>query len=93
MSSHIKIERDTFQRNAGAPSVAPSSTGTAARAGPLALAGQPLPGTSGKHPVSEYIGTAITGGKENAGTKGYLRVCRHHPTWTDKRTRADIVDQ
>ncbi|KAI0480273.1 integral membrane protein [Xylariaceae sp. FL0804] len=32
----------------------------------------PIPGTSGKHPHLEAIGTAITGGKMNAGTKGYL---------------------
>ncbi|OTA66811.1 integral membrane protein [Hypoxylon sp. EC38] len=32
----------------------------------------PLPGTSGKHPIAEAIGTAITGGKKNAGTRGYL---------------------
>ena len=36
----------------------------------------PLPGTSGKHPISEKIGTALTGGKANAGTKGYLMVRR-----------------
>ena len=36
----------------------------------------PLPGTSGKHPIAEKIGTAITGGKANAGTKGYLMVRR-----------------
>ncbi|KAK1966463.1 Mpv17/PMP22 family protein [Colletotrichum eremochloae] len=36
------------------------------------LIGDPLPGTSGKHPISEAIGTAVTGGKKNAGTKGYL---------------------
>ncbi|KAK6207797.1 Mpv17/PMP22 family protein [Colletotrichum tabaci] len=36
------------------------------------LIGDPLPGTSGKHPISEAIGTAITGGKKNAGSKGYL---------------------
>ena len=34
----------------------------------------PLPGTSGKHPIAEKIGTAITGGKLNAGTKGYMMV-------------------
>jgi hypothetical protein len=71
MSSSIKIEKDTFQRKVGAPDAGFSQ---AARSGPLALSGQPLPGTSGKHPVSEYIGTKITGGKEMAGTKGYLRV-------------------
>lgn len=33
-----------------------------------------IPGTSGKHPITAAIGTAITGGMENAGTKGYLMV-------------------
>ncbi|TDZ29135.1 PXMP2/4 family protein 3 [Colletotrichum sidae] len=33
---------------------------------------KPLPGTSGKHPLTEALGTAITGGKKNAGSKGYL---------------------
>lgn len=33
-----------------------------------------IPGTSGKHPITAAIGTALTGGKENAGTKGYLSV-------------------
>lgn len=33
-----------------------------------------LPGTSGKHPIAEAIGTALTGGKEMAGSKGYLAV-------------------
>ncbi|CAH0044121.1 unnamed protein product [Clonostachys solani] len=39
-----------------------------------AIAGdaQTIPGTSGKHPISAAIGTALTGGKEMAGTKGYL---------------------
>lgn len=34
----------------------------------------PLPGTSGKHPITSAIGTALTGGREMAGTKGYLAV-------------------
>jgi hypothetical protein len=72
--SSLKIERDTFQRDLAAPSgVAPK--------------GGPLPGTSGKHPVAEAVGTALTGGKSNAGAKGYLRVCRSqvahkHPSWS-----------
>jgi len=33
-----------------------------------------LPGTSGNHPISGVVGTAITGGRQNAGTKGYLAV-------------------
>lgn len=35
---------------------------------------QHIPGTSGKHPIAEKLGTAITGGKGNAGTRGYLMV-------------------
>ncbi|KAI0389281.1 integral membrane protein [Xylariaceae sp. FL0594] len=55
----IKVERDTVQK------VTEVVGGAAPRDGPL-------PGTSGKHPFAEAIGTAITGGKKNAGTKGYL---------------------
>ena len=62
--SSLKIERDTFQRDLAAPSGA-------------APKGGPLPGTSGKHPVAAAVGTALTGGKANAGSKGYLRVCLH----------------
>lgn len=54
----IKIERDTVTK-------ATEVVAEAAKDGPL-------PGTSGKHPISEAIGTALTGGKANAGTKGYL---------------------
>jgi hypothetical protein len=64
--SSLKIERDTYQRGGEAA----ASMMEAATKG-----GQPLPGASGKHPVAEAIGTAVTGGIENAGTKGYLAVC------------------
>lgn len=37
-----------------------------------AIAGPPIAGTSGKHPIAEVVGTALTGGRKNAGTKGYL---------------------
>lgn len=73
--SSLKIERDTFQRGPAAPSVTPSAA-TATRGGPLVPGAGPLPGTSGKHPLAEAVGTVITGGQQNAGTKGYLRVCR-----------------
>lgn len=33
-----------------------------------------IPGTSGKHPLAEAVGTALTGGSDNAGVKGYLAV-------------------
>ena len=39
-----------------------------------AIAGPPIAGTSGKHPIAEVVGTALTGGRKNAGTKGYLAV-------------------
>jgi hypothetical protein len=29
----------------------------------------------GKHDLAEEIGTALTGGKGNVGSKGYLAVC------------------
>ncbi|OAA57219.1 integral membrane protein [Cordyceps fumosorosea ARSEF 2679] len=58
----VKFERDTFQQTAQ------SVAGSAANA---AKSGQ-IPGTSGKHPLAEKLGTALTGGIENAGTKGYL---------------------
>ncbi|PHH51003.1 Peroxisomal membrane protein PMP22 [Ceratocystis fimbriata CBS 114723] len=32
----------------------------------------PLPGTRGKHKIADAVGTALTGGAANAGTKGYL---------------------
>lgn len=31
-----------------------------------------IPGTRGRHPIAEKLGTALTGGLQNAGTKGYL---------------------
>jgi hypothetical protein len=36
-----------------------------------------IPGTSGKHPIAARVGTALTGGRDNAGTKGYLAVSLH----------------
>lgn len=33
-----------------------------------------LPGTKGHHPIAAVVGTAITGGRQNAGTRGYLAV-------------------
>lgn len=55
----VKFERDTFQQTAQ------SVVGNAAKSGQI-------PGTSGKHPLAEKLGTALTGGLDNAGTKGYL---------------------
>jgi len=64
MSSTLKIEKDTHK----------SVVGEVAAAVSEAASGQ-LPGTSGKHPISAVVGTALTGGRQNAGTKGYLAVC------------------
>jgi hypothetical protein len=64
--STLKIERDTVRKG--------SETVANAAAAAAAVKDGPLPGTSGKHPHLEKIGTAITGGKGNAGTKGYLMV-------------------
>ncbi|KAK0723025.1 hypothetical protein B0T26DRAFT_245754 [Lasiosphaeria miniovina] len=73
----LKIERDTISQVSGALPALPKLqnhggiVGTAAAAVAEAAHGQ-IPGTSGKHPISEVVGTAITGGRQNAGTKGYL---------------------
>ena len=49
------------------------------KVGEITDPGVKIEGTSGKHPISAAIATAITGGKENAGTKGYLMVgCEIH---------------
>lgn len=57
----VKFEKDTLRQ-------------TAQNAmGNIAPNGQ-IPGTSGKHPLAEKVGTALTGGVQNAGTKGYLAV-------------------
>jgi len=55
------------------------------KVGDLTNPGQVIPGTSGKHPITAAIGTAITGGKENAGTKGYLMVCFLYPINPNRR--------
>jgi hypothetical protein len=64
----LKIERDTFQEGV---------VGAASDAIHNATSGH-LPGTSGKHPIAEAVGTALTGGRQNAGTKGYLAVRHTH---------------
>jgi hypothetical protein len=50
------------------------TTKTVQEAAAKVVEGGPLPGTSGKHPLAAAVGTALTGGKEMAGTKGYLAV-------------------
>ncbi|PSR83748.1 integral membrane protein [Coniella lustricola] len=70
----FKFERDTFKQTEGVAGFAGPAASAAAAEVRQQLLGRdgPLPGTTGKHPISEKIGTAITGGKLNAGTKGYL---------------------
>lgn len=64
----LKIERDTFEKGTStAAKVAEQVTNKLAESRDA-----PLPGTSGKHPISSAVGTALTGGKTMAGTKGYL---------------------
>lgn len=62
----LKIEKETIRH---ATEIVPGPLAHIPRDGPL-------PGTTGKHPIAEAIGTAITGGKRNAGTRGYLMVRR-----------------
>lgn len=72
----FKFERDTYkQTEGGVAGVAGAAASAVADARDQLLGRDgPIPGTSGKHPVREAIGTALTGGKQNAGTKGYLAV-------------------
>lgn len=67
----VKFERDTVKNVQSAASAAASRG--------------PIPGTSGEHPLAEAVGTALTGGKAAAGTKGYLAVRsllpRSSPRW------------
>ncbi|AEO69558.1 uncharacterized protein THITE_2120141 [Thermothielavioides terrestris NRRL 8126] len=72
----LKFERDTVREtvNQAAANYATNKggfVGSAAAAVAEAASGN-LPGTSGKHPIAEVVGTALTGGRQNAGTKGYL---------------------
>ncbi|KAK7961143.1 PXMP2/4 family protein 4 [Apiospora saccharicola] len=79
----IKIERDTVQETlrkntdnvfdaAHAAREAAHNAREVAREVVKGPRDGPLPGTTGKHPISESLGTAITGGKAMAGTKGYM---------------------
>jgi hypothetical protein len=69
----VKFERETIRQ------------GAAAMSGGAGLG--PLPGTSGKHPIAEAVGTALTGGEKTAGTKGYLAV-RFHASRTSILSRS-----
>lgn len=76
----LKIERDTVKETVRETVNKGGLVGEAAVAVAEAATGN-LPGTSGKHPIAAVVGTAITGGRQNAGTKGYLavRLSRGHP--------------
>ncbi|SPO02902.1 related to membrane protein, peroxisomal [Cephalotrichum gorgonifer] len=54
-----------------------------------------IPGTSGKHPIAAAVGTALTGGRENAGTKGYLaaymKELRENPVRTKMLTAGTLA--
>ncbi|KAK8117966.1 Peroxisomal membrane protein PMP22 [Apiospora kogelbergensis] len=76
----LKIERNTVRQNTGSVVDAARQTvhdaahdvRDVAREIVKGPADGPLPGTSGKHPIAESIGTAITGGKKAAGSNGYM---------------------
>ncbi len=67
--SSLKIERDTFQQGAARAASAAADQGPSPA--PVASILSPKP-----------VGTALTGGKGNAGTKGYLAVGAPHPLLT-----------
>jgi hypothetical protein len=54
-----------------------------------------IPGTSGKHPIAARVGTALTGGRQNAGTKGYLaayiKQIEEHPLRTKVLTAGTLA--
>lgn len=81
----LKIERDITKTVSNVADVAKDVAkdvhpkemgfvGNTAAAIAEAASGQ-LPGTKGDHPIAAVVGTALTGGRKNAGTKGYLAVC------------------
>jgi len=78
--SSLKIERDTVQTaiQQGMQDVVDAPRGVIAStaAAVTEAASGNLPGTKVHHPVAAVVGTALTGGRQNAGTKGYLAV-RH----------------
>ncbi|KAL2142292.1 hypothetical protein VTI28DRAFT_1366 [Corynascus sepedonium] len=97
----VKIERETTTmkeavRDAVLDHVANKGgiVGHAAEAVAEAAHGQ-LPGTTGKHPISAVVGTALTGGRKNAGTKGYLAAylqqLEDHPLRTKMLTAGTLA--
>lgn len=93
----LKFERETYKQTEGVAGAAANAAVSAAADAHQRLVGRDgaLPGTTGKHPISEVVGTAITGGKQMAGTKGYLAVC-HYPEPSDgalRRSGTPIVNK
>ncbi|KAL2262110.1 hypothetical protein VTK26DRAFT_2435 [Humicola hyalothermophila] len=91
----IKIERDTVTE-AVKDAVDHKGGFVGETAAAIAEAAQgKLPGTTGKHPVAAVVGTALTGGRQNAGTKGYLaaylRQLENHPLRTKMLTAGTLL--
>ncbi|KAK0711699.1 hypothetical protein B0H67DRAFT_602439 [Lasiosphaeris hirsuta] len=97
----LKIERDTVTTavtenvsKAVEKHVGHGAIATTAAAVTEAATGN-LPGTKGHHPIAAVVGTAITGGRQNAGTKGYLatyiKQLEDHPMRTKMLTAATFA--
>ena len=96
----LKIERDTVRTvGAEAGKAIEQATGGGLRERALekitGVSDGPIPGTSGKHPHLAIIGTAVTGGRKTAGTKGYLagylKELEDHPLRTKMLTAGSLA--
>lgn len=96
----LKVERDTIRTVDGAEQMIPKDwpKGDLAERALEKVTGVgdgPIPGTSGKHPHLEVIGTALTGGRKTAGTKGYLggylKELEDHPLRTKMLTAGSLA--
>ncbi|KAJ2894376.1 hypothetical protein MKZ38_007689 [Zalerion maritima] len=89
----LKIERDTV-RTVGADKHAGDFAEQALEKA-TGVGDGPIPGTKGKHPHLAVIGTALTGGRKNAGTKGYLsgylKELEDHPLRTKMLTAGSLA--
>jgi hypothetical protein len=100
MSSTLKIERDTVttaiqEGVKNAVDIQPRGVIASTAAAVTEAATGNLPGTKGHHPVAAVVGTALTGGRENAGTKGYLAAyinqLEKHPLRTKALTAGTLA--
>jgi len=100
MSSTLKIERDTVttaiqEGVKNAVDIQPRGVIASTAAAVTEAATGNLPGTKGHHPVAAVVGTAITGGRDNAGTKGYLAAyinqLEKHPLRTKALTAGTLA--